>query len=207
MSVVDRVLQSLIRYLQKKQKIRTKKKTKRAFSKVPRKTIKSKSVPKRAVGVKREMAYSKVRAIKRQVKKPVGKTSVLRRGTKKKIPNKKALVIKKSIAQLKERAGNVSYAGGGGGKLIKGQKPSADALIGDVTHFFSRIQVVVLKMTKGSLRVNQKVRVWGKGTDFVQKVGSLQIESVDVQTAHKGQLVGLKVDKPVNVGSKVYLMG
>lgn len=142
------------------------------------------------MGGKRTAAQSKVRAIKRPVKKLVGKSAVL----------------KKSTARLKAKSRNVPHIKKTVGKFIKEQKPSQEACVGEITHFFSRINVVVLKMTKGSLRVNRKIRIWGKDTDFVQKVGSLQIESVDVKTVQKGQLVGLKVDQPVNVGSKVYLI-
>lgn len=62
-------------------------------------------------------------------------------------------------------------------------------------------------MTEGRITIGDKIRIMGKGADFVQKVGSLQIESIDVKTARKGQLVGLKVDKVVKVGSKVYKVG
>ena len=95
--------------------------------------------------------------------------------------------------------------------IKQGKKASLKALpkvnedfIGDVTHFFGKIQVVVLKVTKGVLFVNDQIHVKGKSTDFHQKVQSLQIESVDVKLAKPGQLVGLKVDKPAQVGDKIF---
>ena len=79
-----------------------------------------------------------------------------------------------------------------------------EVCIGEITHYFSRIQVVVLKITGGKLCVGENIRIQGKGTDFAQKVQSLQIESVDVKSANKGQLVGLKVRKKARPGDKVY---
>jgi hypothetical protein len=77
-------------------------------------------------------------------------------------------------------------------------------LVGEVTHYFSKIMVVVVKVTHDQLRVGDKIRIKGHITDFIQKVESLQIESVNVPTAHKGQLVGLKVVKETRVGDHVY---
>jgi hypothetical protein len=83
------------------------------------------------------------------------------------------------------------------------EKPSG-VLTGEITHYFSKISVVVVKMTHGSFAVGNRIRIQGKGTDFVQKVNSLQIESQDVKVAPKGQLVGLKVVKPAKPGDKVF---
>lgn len=82
--------------------------------------------------------------------------------------------------------------------------PVKEVRIGEITHFFSRIQVVVLQITAGTLSVGDNIHVQGKNTDFSQAVESLQIESVDVRSAHKGQLVGLKVRKKAKPGDKVY---
>lgn len=59
-------------------------------------------------------------------------------------------------------------------------------------------------MTKGNLAVGDKVRIHGKSTDFIQTVRSMQIESVDVRSARRGQLIGLKVERGAKVGDKLY---
>lgn len=59
-------------------------------------------------------------------------------------------------------------------------------------------------MTKGNLAVGDKVRIHGKSTDFTQAVRSMQIESVDVRCARRGQLVGLKVEREARVGDKLH---
>ena len=84
-------------------------------------------------------------------------------------------------------------------------KPVAqDQCVGEVTHYFSRIEVCVVKMTQGRVNVGDKICIKGHSTDFSQKILSLQIENSDVKTARKGQLVGLKVKSKVREGDKVF---
>ncbi len=75
---------------------------------------------------------------------------------------------------------------------------------GVITHYFDRIKVCVVKLTQGTILIGDKLTILGAKTKFVQKVWSMQIESEDVKVAKKGQLIGLKVDKIVAVGDKVY---
>jgi translation initiation factor IF-2 len=81
------------------------------------------------------------------------------------------------------------------------------AQAGIVTHYFDRIKVCVVKLTQGTILIGDKLTIQGAKTRFVQKVWSMQIESEDVKVAKKGQVIGLKVDKLVAVGDKVYKTG
>lgn len=76
--------------------------------------------------------------------------------------------------------------------------------VGEITHYFERIGVCVVKITHGSIIIGDKLTVVGIKSSFVQKVWSMQIESQDVKVAKKGQLIGLKIDKPAIVGDIVY---
>lgn len=76
--------------------------------------------------------------------------------------------------------------------------------VGEITHYFDRIKVTVVKITQGTILVGDKLTIVGQKSKFIQKVWSMQIESLDVKIAKKGQLIGLKVDKPVAVGDVVY---
>jgi len=76
--------------------------------------------------------------------------------------------------------------------------------VGEITHYFERIKVCVVKITQGTVLIGDKLNIQGVKTKFIQKVWSMQIESEDVKIAKKGQLIGLKVDKLVAVGDKVY---
>ncbi len=78
------------------------------------------------------------------------------------------------------------------------------ARAGEITHYFGRIKVCVVKVTQGSILIGDRLTITGTKTSFVQKVWSMQIENKDVKVARRGQLIGLKVDKPVAVGDIVY---
>ncbi len=75
---------------------------------------------------------------------------------------------------------------------------------GEITHYFDRIKVCVIKITQGSILIGDRLTIKGPKTSFVQKVWSMQIESQDVKVAKKGQLIGVKVEKSVAVGDVVY---
>lgn len=87
--------------------------------------------------------------------------------------------------------------------VVKTMDPSLTEM-GVITHYFDRIKVCVVKLTQGTILIGDKLIIQGNKTKFVQKVWSMQIESEDVKVARKGQLIGLKVDKIVAVGDKVY---
>lgn len=75
--------------------------------------------------------------------------------------------------------------------------------VAEVTHYWGQISVAGLKLT-GTLSVGDTVRILGATTDFEQTVGSMQIEHENVETATKGQEVGLKVKDKVRQGDTVY---
>ncbi len=77
-------------------------------------------------------------------------------------------------------------------------------LVGEITHYFSKIKVVVVKITAQSLKTGDKILIQGKTQGFTQTVKSLQIENKSVPSVKKGQLVGLKVSQAARVGDKVY---
>jgi hypothetical protein len=187
MSVVDFLINALIKQLKKTQKVRIKRKRARLKSlKRSRKLARKKIFVK-----KRKKIFSR-----RKIKK-------VKRSSPKVLKPRKARIKKKLSTRPKSKpvrkTPQISRI-----RSSKNQKPSQEICIGEITHFFSRIQVVVLKMTKGDISIGEEIHIKGKETDFTQNVESLQIESIDVKKAHKGQLVGLKVKKPVKVGSLVY---
>jgi len=83
--------------------------------------------------------------------------------------------------------------------------PSLGEKIGIVTHYFGKIGVAVLELTK-ELKVGDKIRFSGSKTDFEQEVNSLQIDKQPVAKASKGEPVGLKVNEEVKVGDEAYLV-
>ncbi len=77
-------------------------------------------------------------------------------------------------------------------------------LIGKITHYFSQIEVGVIELID-TLKVGDTIRiVGGEDTDFTQTVKSMEMEHEKVETAKKGQAIGLKVKEKVREGYKVY---
>ena len=76
--------------------------------------------------------------------------------------------------------------------------------IGRVIHYFDKINVAVVKLTKGDLKVGDKVKLVSReGKDFEQTVSSMQIEHADIDIAQSGDEFGLKVQKPVKDKSEI----
>jgi len=76
--------------------------------------------------------------------------------------------------------------------------------IGEVTHYFSNINVAVIKLS-ASLAEGDKIRITGgEETDFEQTVKSMEADHKKIKKAKKGAEVGLKVDDKVREGYKVY---
>jgi len=175
MNIIDALLSKGIKYLQKKQK-------ERARNKKKKKAVKKKI---KAVVVKRVVK-------KKNQKKLAGR----REPPKKKVVKKKTGKILAQKEKSKKKAPAV--------KIAKVKEGSKGILVGEITHFFSKIQVVVIKVKRGDISAGDQIHIKGKQTDFIQKIDSLQIESVDVKKAKKGQLAGLKVKKPAREGDQVF---
>lgn len=77
--------------------------------------------------------------------------------------------------------------------------------IGEVTHFFNKAMVMVVKL-KGELSVGDVIKVKRGQQEFEQKVGSMQIEHESVKKAKEGQEVAIKVDSPAKEEDQVYKM-
>jgi putative protease len=81
--------------------------------------------------------------------------------------------------------------------------PKEGKLIGEVTHYFGRIEVAIIKLS-GNLETDDLIQITGGGTDFQQKVKSMEIEHQKVKRAKAKQVIGLRVDQKVKEGYKVY---
>jgi len=75
--------------------------------------------------------------------------------------------------------------------------------IGNIAHFFSKINVAVLDLTL-PLNVGDKILIKGPSTDIEQTVESMQIDRQNIQRAEGGQSIGLKVTQPVKEKDVVY---
>lgn len=81
----------------------------------------------------------------------------------------------------------------------------AETLVGKVVHYYDKIGVAVIKVLK-HLKVGQEIKISGHDQEFVQTISSLQIEHQSVEEVEKGQVVGMKVEKPVKENDEVFLV-
>jgi translation elongation factor EF-1alpha len=76
--------------------------------------------------------------------------------------------------------------------------------IGKITHYFSKINVGVIELSKGTLQVGDTIHIKGHTSDFYQKVESLQLEHEPVDSVKPGEPVGIKVESPVRENDIVF---
>lgn len=80
----------------------------------------------------------------------------------------------------------------------------ANTKVGSVTHFYDKINVAIIDLEK-ALKVGDKVKFERGGEDlFEQKVDSMEVEHESVESAKKGDTIGLKVDQQIKEGAQVY---
>ena len=75
--------------------------------------------------------------------------------------------------------------------------------IGTVDHFFSNINVGMIKLTD-ALKVSDRIHIKGNTTNFTQEISSMQIDRVPAQEAKAGDLISIKVEQKVRKDDIVY---
>ena len=81
----------------------------------------------------------------------------------------------------------------------------AEKLIGEITHYFGKIDVAIIKL-KDALKEGDTIHIKGKDTDFTQSVSSMQVEHEKVKSVKKGVTIGIKVEKKIKEGDQVFLV-
>lgn len=76
---------------------------------------------------------------------------------------------------------------------------------GKISHFYHKINVAVIELTH-SIKVGDRIRIVGHGTDFTQNVESIQVEHHNIEEAQSGQSIGIKVNEPLKPVCQVYLV-
>ena len=163
------------------------------FLKIVKKIFKNGSVKKRK-------SKRKPRISGRLLKK---KSSSVNRKPRPTVKRKLKLVkpsSKSYPARPKPKAVSLSHS-----KPISSKKEihPATTPVGEVTHYFHKIKVCVVRIDHGVLKRGDRLSIEGKHGSLIQPIRSMQIENEDVSVAKKGQLIGLKVSKPVYEGDLV----
>ena len=75
-------------------------------------------------------------------------------------------------------------------------KQAKQKTVGLVTHFYPHISVGIVDV-KAPLKLGDSVTITGHGRTFKQKITSMQIEHESISAAKKGDIIGMKLVKPV----------
>ena len=78
--------------------------------------------------------------------------------------------------------------------------------IGRITHYFAKINVGIIEMTKekGELSIGDTIHVKGHSTDFFQNIETIEVDHLPVESVKFGDLVGIKVDHTVREKDLVF---
>jgi len=81
-----------------------------------------------------------------------------------------------------------------------------EKIIGTVIQYFAKPEVAAVTITDGEIKIGDTLLFKGATTNFEQKIESMQIDRVPVQSAKAGQSVGIKVKERVRPNDKVFLL-
>jgi len=84
-------------------------------------------------------------------------------------------------------------------------KEKKEKEIGVVSSYFGHVGVAAIKLS-GALKVGDNVRIKGHTTDFEVPLESIQIERKSVESAKKGDHIGIKVPEKVRPNDKAFLV-
>ena len=80
-----------------------------------------------------------------------------------------------------------------------------DKKIGEVIHFYDKILVAIVKLT-APLKTGAEVKFKHGDNEFIQTIGSMEIEHKPISAAKKGDEIGVKVNQEVKKKTEVYLV-
>jgi hypothetical protein len=132
-------------------------------------------------------------AVKKDKRKTVKKAVAGKKTAKKKITSKKKPSVKKTSVKKAKKPVN------------KPRRKKADigVLVGAINHYFPKVRAAVIKL-KVPLSVGDTIRIKGHTSDFTESVNSIQIDRVPIDSAKKGQEIGLLVNSRVRQHDLVY---
>jgi translation elongation factor EF-1alpha len=76
--------------------------------------------------------------------------------------------------------------------------------IGKITHYYDKLGVAIVDLA-GVLKVGDKIKIEYKDHAFEQEVFSIQKEHESIESAKKGDVVGIKVNEKAYEGATVFL--
>jgi putative protease len=79
----------------------------------------------------------------------------------------------------------------------------AEEPVGTITHYFSKPQVGVVKVT-AEIKIGDTLHFHGHTTDFQQVVGSMEVEHKSIESAAPGAEIAIKLENRVREGDQVF---
>ncbi|MFQ5757100.1 MAG: hypothetical protein ACE5H7_13560 [Acidiferrobacterales bacterium] len=189
-----------------KKKAKRAKKGKKATKRKPvaRKKVAKMKVAKKAKKKVAKKVRKKVKAKKKLAKKVKKKVRAKKKVTKK-IAKKK--VARRVAAPAKQRVVTATPVRAPVTPVAAPAAPQVspnEERVGVVTHYFTHLGVAVVKLETGILREGDTVHIKGHTSDFIQRVGSMEVEHIHVSETRAGQSFGLKVREHAREHDVVY---
>jgi putative protease len=78
--------------------------------------------------------------------------------------------------------------------------------IGIVTHYYNHIHVAGVILTDGELHKGDTIHIKGHTSDFIQKVGSMEMDHKPIDAAKTGDDIGISVTDHAREHDTVYLV-
>ena len=78
--------------------------------------------------------------------------------------------------------------------------------IGTVTHYWNHLHVAGVTITNGELHTGDRIHIRGRTSDFEQTVGSMEIDHETIDTAKRGDEIGLAVIEHAREHDDVYIV-
>jgi putative protease len=136
---------------------------------------------------KTKMKKTRTTRMKRKTRKTTKAKKIKKSKTTKKSKKSSA---KKKMSKKRTRA------------IAKAVSSAKEKLIGKVIHFYDRIGVAIVDL-KSPLKIGETVMLKKGDLELTQRIDSMQIEHQPVMQAKKGDIIGVKVDRPVHEGTLV----
>jgi len=79
-------------------------------------------------------------------------------------------------------------------------------LVGNVTHYYSKIGVAEIELKHRNLSVGENIQIEGEKTFIEQKIESMQVENKDVKKGKKGEEIAIKVKEKVYKNDNIFIL-
>jgi len=70
-----------------------------------------------------------------------------------------------------------------------------EKIIGNVTHYYTDLNVATVMITDGELHLGDMIHIEGHSSNFMQKIGSMELDHKPVEVAKPGEIVGIATDE------------